>query len=647
MSLPIIPYVPEVCASLDGANIAVVVASTGSGKSSILPVALFQHFGLPVVVTTPTVASARRLYDFVAKMNPRIRVGFGAAGHAQYDEKTEVAFVTAGHAKNMLGRTGKLAHFRIIMLDEAHSLSLDYDIFTALLKHEWNNDAMKGIRMLISSATLNTATMIKQWEALATDIKVVEVDVPMYEIKDTFSIVDYAKDTDTDTLIAATVKYIVQENKHEETPGHFLVFCPGEAFINTMYDRLFAEPTLGNCDVFVAHASLPYEEVDRAFSQELQTDGTYRAIILATDIAETSVTLPGVAWVVDSGLQKLVFECNEIAVLMEVQSSLFAANQRRGRTGRTNPGICHRMYTRHTYENGLNDSYQTEILRSPLHQPVLQLMGYGKNPADVLTTVDADRVQETVNALVNMKLVSDDMKTLSPEAMVVSNLPVRLMLGRMLYNLLRDKRMSDVDRSVLVVLIAAAQIEGEGRSVLFVPRQGRDEGRNEYSERVRERRDNLYAPFETHTICPLNATVNVVMTAMAKHPKALGKWSCDNGLNNKTISGIVDLVKRLAQMTKTRVLVIENKAATAESFRKICSIVDLPSSTIFESDALDKWWAKSDIMHSSMFYRISRRGFGSEEGGGDDEDVYVLGRQHISKTRATLGFITVWLPVLP
>lgn len=621
-------------------RISIVCASTGSGKSTVLPTALFTYTLKPVICTSPTVAATIGLYDNACRTFHGLKIGSAYGGIVDYDTDSEVTYATAGHLKNVLARKG-MGHHKILILDEAHTVSVDMELLVAFLQYTWKNNP--DIHILISSATMD-AEMIRSWQALlpGTHIPRIDIDVPSHEVTVTYSDIDYR--IGEPSLYHDIVQHITHKVNPLETPGHILVFLSGEAAINTVYNLLFAEPTLKNCSVYVAHARLPHASIDEAFKQPHVTDNSFRSIILATDIAETSITIPDVAFVIDSGTQKLVQldSTGEISVLKEEKISRFSATQRKGRTGRTCAGSVHRMYSKATMDY-MSNKYTPEILRKPLHQTVMQLLRYNYSPFSILQylNVPARTIDDAIQLLSTNKLIDtgNDIPTLSVEALSIVNVPTSILLARIAYAAIHSN-MTSFEKTIALLAVAAAETE-RTNSLLYIPYKGR-QTEEEYKEMLRERYLDLYDRFQQGSICPLNSSVNCLLLAMKVSNKLRGKWANENGLNKKAMDSALNLFQRLCSYFRHNSKRTNHHVDRInEAFKRTIDVVKQVAgpSEIYARYARDKWRiSQSD----PIFYRLSRRGFQNDAIG---DHVVALIKGHVQKSDHTMRFLSVVVPI--
>lgn len=320
-SLPIDPLAPRFREALADGHV-VVAAATGSGKSTRLP--LWCRESGPVLVVEPRRVACTALAHFLADGSGESvgeTVGYAIRFDSAWSKDTEVLFATPGIALRWLGE-GRLDGFRTVMLDEFHERRWDTDLLLALLLRRDRH------RLVVTSATMAAAKLGRYLEATRLEAEGRSYPVSLHHLADD------PREMPDRRGIEAGVRAGV-ERALRETDGDVLVFLPGRGEIE------MAASALGSLDVplIPLHAGIPSREQQAAL-----TPGRKRRIILATNVAETSLTIPGVTAVVDSGLERRTARRNNRTVLQLAPIARSNAEQRRGRAGRVAPGRCYRLW---------------------------------------------------------------------------------------------------------------------------------------------------------------------------------------------------------------------------------------------------------------------------------------------------------------
>ena len=391
----------------------VVVAPTGSGKSTQIPPWCAALSDAPVLVVEPRRVACRSLARWVAQQRGE-PLGHSVGYTVRFedvssDTLTRIRFVTPGVALRYAAGP-ELDQYGTIILDEFHERGVASDLFLAICRKK-RPDA----RLIIMSATIAARPL-----ARFVGGQVLRAEGRVYSVK-----VRYLGGVvvpTSDNLVERVERGIKRALK--ETEGHILVFLPGKGEINACHDALCK---LRHLDVIPLHGDLPPDAQDRAFDN---TRSQRRRVILATNVAETSITLPGITAVVDSGLVRQRIHQNRRIVLALCPISQASAEQRRGRAGRLGPGICYRLWE----ERGqLEQETTPEIRREDLTQFVLTVAATGYRPQD-LTFLDAPpdfAVERAQTALKSWGVLSAD-GALSSAGAKICALPISPLHARLL-----------------------------------------------------------------------------------------------------------------------------------------------------------------------------------------------------------------------
>jgi ATP-dependent helicase HrpB len=409
-SLPIWQIHVELVRALTQGNRLVLVAPTGSGKTTQVPQMLLDAglAGLPstldsqrvsprkIVVLQPRRVAARTVAARVAWERGG-RLGEEVGYQIRFDDQTglgtRICFVTEGILLRWLQDDPTLADVAIILFDEFHERNLLGDVALALTK-QLQATARPDLKLAVMSATLD-AEPVAQYLG---DCPVLISEGQSWPVETRF--LDYLDQRPTTELAADAVEQIVNSGN----PGDVLVFMPGMAEINATIRALGAARLREPVAVLALHGDLTPEEQDRAFAPSNR-----RKVVVATNVAETSVTIAGICHVVDSGQARMARYDAErgISTLTIEPISRASADQRKGRAGRTAPGTCYRLWT----ESGqLNrpERNTPEIQRSDLAEVVLLLHSLGIQRAvefDWLDKPDPQAVNRAERLLVTLGAV--------------------------------------------------------------------------------------------------------------------------------------------------------------------------------------------------------------------------------------------------
>jgi ATP-dependent helicase HrpB len=366
-ALPIDPLLPEIVASLRKAPTLVLEAPPGAGKTTRVPRALLEG-GLAdrgeIVVLEPRRLAARMAARRVAEElgeRPGATVGYTVRFEDVSSARTRIRFVTEGVLGRRLVASPSLDGVAAVVLDEFHERHLQGDVALALVER-LRRASRPDLRVVAMSATLATEPLARFMEApvLRAEGKRYDVAVEYLPAPD---------DRSLDSLVASAVRKLLLEG----LDGDVLVFLPGAGDIRRAREtcaKLAAEADLA---VLPLHGDLSPEEQDAAVRPSDR-----RKLILATNVAESSVTIDGVVAVVDSGLARMASQSpwSGLPRLRLEKISRASAVQRSGRAGRTRPGRCLRLYTRADLEQR-PDHDTPEIARLDLTQTWLELAAIG------------------------------------------------------------------------------------------------------------------------------------------------------------------------------------------------------------------------------------------------------------------------------
>jgi ATP-dependent helicase HrpB len=430
--LPIDAVTPDLTAALARTTTAVLVAPPGAGKTTRLPLVLAKETWAAdrrILVLEPRrlaarAAAARMAQTLGEKVGDTVgyRVRFGT----QVSRRTRIEVITEGIFTGLIQDDPSLEGVAAVLFDEFHERSLDADLGLALAR-----DAQQGLRddlrLVVMSATIDGARI-----AAALDgAPVITSEGRAFGVETRYLGRDPAKPVEPQAADA------VLRALRAET-GSVLVFLPGVAEIRrteTVLRERCADPAV---DIFPLHGALDFEAQDRAIAPAVSGR---RKVVLATSIAETSLTIEGVRVVVDCGLARVPRYEPDVGLtrLETVRVSRAAADQRRGRAGRTEPGICYRLWDE-PQTASLEPYAQPEILAADLSALVLDLAQWGVADPAALTFLDpppAPSLNEARTLLTALGAI-DGAGRITPEGKLLNRLPLPPRLARMVVDAGRE-----------------------------------------------------------------------------------------------------------------------------------------------------------------------------------------------------------------
>ncbi|MES2707296.1 MAG: ATP-dependent helicase C-terminal domain-containing protein [Verrucomicrobiota bacterium] len=405
-ALPIWKIHADILLTLRTGNRLVLVAPTGSGKTTQVPQMLLDAGtagGKMIVVLQPRRVAARTVATRVASERGG-KLGGEVGYQIRFDDRTSpgtrICFVTEGILLRWLQDDRALASVGAVVFDEFHERNLLSDVALALVK-QLQQTQRPDLAMVVMSATLDAepvAAYLDQCPILISEGQSFPVEVAYLPLPDQRPITAQA---------AGAVERILSNGD----PGDILVFMPGRGEINGTLDALRGLRTRERVACIPLHGELEPQEQDRAFAPN-----ALRKIIVATNVAETSITIDGIRHVVDSGTARVARYDAErgIGTLLLEPISRASADQRKGRAGRTAPGTCHRLWTAIGHKS--RDERNTpEIQRSDLAEVVLLLHSLGIREAAAFDWLDkpdpaaverAERLLTMLGALENAGLTA-------------------------------------------------------------------------------------------------------------------------------------------------------------------------------------------------------------------------------------------------
>lgn len=377
-ALPVYAQKQKILDCLEKHQVVIVESPTGSGKTTQIPVILYEAgyatSGI-IGVTQPRRIAVLSVSEFISKqMNtpyPGL-IGYKMRFEDVTNQDTRIKIMTDGILLQEMKLDPWLSKYSVLMIDEAHERSLNIDFVLGLVKRVLKE--RKDFHVIVSSATMNTKIFSEYFD----NAPIVSIDTITYPVSVVYDPVAGGATTTTDSGCDAILTKIfntVDRVLDNEEDGGILIFLPGEKIIKDCVDRLYYSPIGRKLHILPLYGRLPKEEQERVF--EPAPEGK-KKVVISTNIAETSVTISDITTVIDTGLCKLNFynPRNFTSSLIESAVSKASCNQRKGRAGRTREGTCYRLYSRKDFET--RAEYTTEeIYRTDLSEVVLRMAELG------------------------------------------------------------------------------------------------------------------------------------------------------------------------------------------------------------------------------------------------------------------------------
>ena len=434
--LPITDHADELVAAIADHQVVIVAGETGSGKSTQLPkLCLAAGRGRDGIIghTQPRRLAARSIAERVAEelsVEVGREVGFSFRFNDRVGPSTRIKLMTDGILLAELQRDRDLRRYDTIIVDEAHERSLNIDFILGYLRQLLPR--RPDLRVIVTSATIDTERFAEHFAGPDGPAPIVEVSGRTYPVELRYRPLD--DPTGPDQLSQPEAIVAAVDELAREGPGDVLVFLAGERDIRDAADAL-TDRNLTDTEIFPLFARLSAAEQHRVFASHRG-----RRIVLATNVAETSLTVPGIRYVVDPGTARIsrYNRRTKVQRLPIEAVSQASADQRAGRCGRVGPGICIRLYAEDDYD-ARPEFTEPEILRTNLASVILQMASLGLGDIAAFPFVeapDARSIADGVQLLEELDALDPDHhgtdRWLTPMGRELARIPVDPRFGRML-----------------------------------------------------------------------------------------------------------------------------------------------------------------------------------------------------------------------
>ncbi|EML0425940.1 ATP-dependent helicase HrpB [Vibrio parahaemolyticus] len=449
--LPIEAVMPQLLTAVKHQHQVILKAAPGAGKSTYFPLQLIQNQVVTgkVIMLEPRRLAARNIARYLAEqLGEQVgqRVGYRVRGETKVSASTQLEIVTEGVMTRMIQNDPELDGVDLLIFDEFHERSIHADTALAL-SLEVQEALRDDLKLVVMSATLDQEAL----QSLLPEACYIESEGRSFAVE-----TRYAPLTANDHLSTVMAKNI--ESLMNKESGSLLAFLPGVAAIKQVQERLSHLPD--DVEVCPLYGQLSFTEQQKAISP---AEKGKRKVVLATNIAETSLTIEGIRLVVDSGLERVArFDLkNGLTRLEQTRIAQSSAIQRAGRAGRIEEGICVRLYS----ESQLKQQPQVpqpEILHSDLASLVMELAFWGTTDIHELKWLDipsAAALRQAKQLLFSLGLITEQ-GLLTAEGKQAHDLGVEPRAAAMLI-----KSQSHSDKVVNVALAAVALIEEPERNI--------------------------------------------------------------------------------------------------------------------------------------------------------------------------------------
>ncbi|EME77620.1 uncharacterized protein MYCFIDRAFT_157688 [Pseudocercospora fijiensis CIRAD86] len=568
-ALPIYPRAKEIRQSLKDHNVLVLTGETGSGKSTQVPQFLLESPWCTgkIAVTQPrrvaAINLARRVADEMGsplgRSSPASKVGYSVRFDDNTSASTKIMFLTEGMLLQEILRDPALKEYSCVVVDEVHERSVDVDLILGFLKVLLDDEERKRmgrpLRVVVMSATADADGLMRFFERKGVDeeatfengsegiiqngndskVSRCHVEGRQYPVK------THYLDSPTPDYLDTALHRIYQIHCKEAMPGDILVFLDGAEAIKSLQKSV--EEFAGHLTtdfprmlVLPLYAKLPQHAQQLIFER---APPNTRKVILSTNIAETSVTVPGVRFVVDSGRFKMKQFRSKLGLesLLAKPISKSSAEQRKGRAGREAAGQCYRLYTESTYKD-LEKDTKPEILHCDLSNAILKMKARGVDDIlnfPFLTAPPLEALQRSLNHLVNLSCLEAQTGTITPLGQKVARLPLPPQLGVVL---IESSKPSRSCLNEVIDIISCLSVED-----IWLPIHNN----NETNESILQARSHLHRR-EGDLLTYLAAVQTYTNDSTTSDRKL---WCKNHAISHSAMKAVMDVRKQLRTQTKS------------------------------------------------------------------------------------------------
>ncbi|KAH8391818.1 hypothetical protein KR215_004796 [Drosophila sulfurigaster] len=434
--LPIRKYRDQILYCLEQHQVVILVGETGSGKSTQVPQYLYEwgwHSKGTIGITEPRRVATVTLANRVAQERGELvgdTVGYAVRFQERISPETRIKYLTEGILLRELLADPLLTQYSVIIVDEAHERNMLTDMLLGLLKKILRKRSQ--LKLIISSATIDASFFSEffSWPGAGEVSVKLSIEGRMHAVQHFYlnePCADYVRET------VATIWKL----HHKEPPGDILAFLTGQEEVLEALDLIKEYIASEECTTLKAlpmYGSMSSQDQLAVFFTPAKG---VRKVVLATNIAETSITIPGIVYVIDCGYVKVKWfnpaTCSDSLMIVPVSKA--SAIQRAGRAGRVRPGKVYRLYTKQDYE-GLAPRQPPELRRSELSGAVLQLKALGIGNIlrfDFPSPPPAKNLLSALETLYALDALDEQGQLTKPVGFLLAELPFTAMLSKMLH----------------------------------------------------------------------------------------------------------------------------------------------------------------------------------------------------------------------
>lgn len=440
--LPIINEEQKIMEDIRYNDIVIISGETGSGKTTQLPQFLYEAGytldGKSIAITEPRRVAAIGMSQRVAyEMNlMNGEVGYQIRFSGNVSQTTQIKFMTDGVLLKECQQDFLLSKYSVIIIDEAHERSVFSDILIGLLSRIVPLRAKRAtpLKLIIMSATLRLNDFTDNSILFPKSPPIIKIDARQYGVT-----VLFAKRTPEDYIEAAYKKVLAIHNKMPR--GGILVFVTSQKDVKITLSLLKGQKQLFCLGLY---AMLPLDKQQLVFKEPPEHS---RLCVVATNVAETSITIPNIKYVVDTGREKRKYYdlITGVSRFITAWTSKSSAEQRAGRAGRMGPGYCYRLYSSAVFTNDFSDFSEPQILQKPVEDIVLQMKSMNINNVvnfPFPTRPSNDTLRDAERRLVLLGALDDSRGNTAPRltklGIAMADLPVGARCGKMIVRAPKD-----------------------------------------------------------------------------------------------------------------------------------------------------------------------------------------------------------------
>lgn len=637
LDLPVYRHKDRILSALESNQVIVVESPTGSGKTTQLPVILYEagygEHGV-IGVTQPRRIAALSVSEFIAKQTGATLPGGESPGVVGYkmrfedrtDSSTKIKIMTDGILLQEMKLDSWLSRYNCIIIDEAHERSLNIDFILGLLKRVL--DARTEFKVIVSSATIN-AQVFSEYFGECPVVKIDAVSYPVQVMYDppplpqgknkrefpreksgaqkarNMSAASEACSDPTLEKIVGIMDRIVGERRE----GDVLIFLSGEKAIKDCMAQLYDAPFASKLHIVPLYGRLGKEEQERVF--EPAPTGTIK-VVVSTNIAETSITIDGITSVIDSGFSKLNFynPNTYTSSLIEGPISKASANQRKGRAGRTREGVCYRLYSPKDFDR--RSLFTTEeIYRTDLSEVLLRMSDLGVTEFEEFDFISPPVHEGIVAAIETLNLLDalEPDRTLSTIGKMMTEFPLLPRQSRIIVEAILK-----YPQVVEETLIAAAFLSSQSPYILppgeeFEARHAHHRFRDlngdfvSYLKLYHEYRSVSGGSTSRARFCEKNYLDPKSMAEIVNIVEQLGEITADMGVPVLSGGSVEDYLCCVVRGMIQFVCVRDDWNSETYSSLTEDSIIIHPGSVMFKSEP--KYIVAGEIVRTSRMYAMS------------------------------------------